>query len=33
MPVIFKQEAFDEWLDPSNKEPAKIEVYSSTLSA
>jgi len=30
MPVIFKQEAFDEWLDPSNKEPAKIEELLKT---
>ncbi|MCK7513340.1 MAG: SOS response-associated peptidase [Desulfobacterales bacterium] len=25
MPLILKPEAYDEWLDPSNKEPAKIE--------
>jgi putative SOS response-associated peptidase YedK len=25
MPLILKPEAFDEWLDPDNKEPAKIE--------
>ena len=25
MPLILKPEAFDEWLDPENKEPGKIE--------
>jgi putative SOS response-associated peptidase YedK len=25
MPLILKPEAFDEWLDPGNKESAKIE--------
>jgi putative SOS response-associated peptidase YedK len=25
MPLILNPEAYDEWLDPSNKEPAKIE--------
>jgi putative SOS response-associated peptidase YedK len=25
MPLILKPEAFDEWLDPDKKEPAKIE--------
>jgi len=25
MPLILKPEAYDEWLDPDNKEPAKIE--------
>jgi putative SOS response-associated peptidase YedK len=25
MPLILKPEAFDEWLDPDNKEPTKIE--------
>ena len=30
MPVILKPEAFDEWLDPSNKEPAKIEELLKT---
>ncbi len=25
MPLILKPEAFDEWLDPDNKDPAKIE--------
>ena len=25
MPLILKPEAYDEWLDPGNKEPAKIE--------
>jgi putative SOS response-associated peptidase YedK len=25
MPLILKPEACDEWLDPGNKEPAKIE--------
>ena len=30
MPVILKPEAFDEWLDPTNKEPAKIEELLKT---
>ena len=25
MPLILKPEAYEEWLDPANKEPAKIE--------
>jgi putative SOS response-associated peptidase YedK len=25
MPLILKPEAYDEWLDPGNKEPAEIE--------
>jgi putative SOS response-associated peptidase YedK len=25
MPLILKPEAYEEWLDPDNKEPAKIE--------
>ena len=25
MPLILKPEAYDEWLDPENKEPGKIE--------
>ncbi len=25
MPLILKPRAYDEWLDPDNKEPAKIE--------
>ena len=25
MPLILKPEAYEEWLDPGNKEPAKIE--------
>jgi putative SOS response-associated peptidase YedK len=25
MPLILQPQAYDEWLDPSNKEPAKIE--------
>ena len=30
MPVILKPEALDEWLDPTNKEPAKIEELLKT---
>jgi putative SOS response-associated peptidase YedK len=30
MPLILKPEAFDEWLDPGNKEPAKIEQLLET---
>ena len=25
MPLILKPETYEEWLDPDNKEPAKIE--------
>jgi putative SOS response-associated peptidase YedK len=30
MPLILKPEAYEEWLDPSNKEPAKIEELLKT---
>lgn len=30
MPLILKPEAYDEWLDPGNKEPAKIEKLLKT---
>jgi len=30
MPLILKPEAYDEWLDPENKEPAKIEELLKT---
>jgi putative SOS response-associated peptidase YedK len=30
MPLILKPEAYDEWLDPYNKEPAKIEKLLKT---
>ena len=30
MPLILKPEAYEEWLDPDNKEPAEIEVLLKT---
>jgi putative SOS response-associated peptidase YedK len=30
MPLILKPEAYEEWLDPDNKEPAKIEELLKT---
>jgi len=30
MPLILKPEAYDAWLDPGNKEPAKIEELLKT---
>jgi len=30
MPLILKPEAYEEWLDPGNKEPAKIEELLKT---
>jgi putative SOS response-associated peptidase YedK len=30
MPLILKPEAYDEWLDPENKDPAKIEKLLKT---
>jgi len=30
MPLILKPEAHEEWLDPENKEPAKIEELMKT---
>jgi putative SOS response-associated peptidase YedK len=30
MPLILRPEAYDEWLDPDNKEPAKIEELLKT---
>jgi len=27
MPLILKPEAYEEWLDPGNKEPAKLRNY------
>ena len=32
MPLILKPEAYDAWLDPSNKEPAKIEELLNTAN-